>query len=258
MTTISRAVRTAFSLALAAGTATLTPAQDNGITAGFGRPTNTPIDLEALTTNVQHLGVAYLNGTVYVSSRGSAGITASPHSIYAIDAASGSLIADGQQTAGANATVWGFRDGDSDGTSLLFGGDGGVTVVDPTTLASGVSIGLSNTVMADNGPQTLASNPIAGPALAAIGNLRGVAYDPSGNGGNGSIWTGNFGTDILEIDLDGNILQQFANQPSPDDWSIYGLALDPVTGNLWCNAAPNQGDLAEIDTTSGTLTGRSV
>jgi hypothetical protein len=88
---------------------------------------------------------------------------------------------------------------------------------------------------------------------------RALAYDPNGNGGAGSIWTIDFGSALYEVDLAGNLLNRFPNQ---DSWSVYGLALDPDTGNLWahhrtscgtgCGAQPN---IWEIDTTTGRWTG---
>ena len=40
---------------------------------------------------------------------------------------------------------------------------------------------------------------IAGAGLAAIGNYRALTWDPDGNGGNGSFFTANFGSMLLEI-----------------------------------------------------------
>lgn len=204
--------------------------------AGLGAQVQV-IDAGAVTGDGLLLGVAALKGEIYVTGAGTT------PTVYVLDS-QGALVRTFPQLA---TSTFAWRDGATDGESLMFGWEAGIDVVD----AQGVPV---QTVQAANGPQTLSANPIAGPGLAAIGNYRAVAYDPTGNGGNGSIWTASFGSDLLEIDLDGNILQQF---PNTGGWSIYGLAWDPHMGVLLANSIPNAGDIGVIHPSSGTVTGIS-
>ena len=53
----------------------------------------------------------------------------------------------------------------------------------------------------------------------------------------------------------GNVLTQYPNQ----NWSIRGLALDPMTGNLWLQSSGgNRGDIVEVDLASGLETGKRI
>jgi len=201
-----------------------------------------PVDLDAQTGNNGHLGCVELGGAFYVSGRRLT--TTAPHQVYVVDGV-GTLINHYDQDPGTATSAWGYRDGATDCTSLMWGNEPGIFVTDPSTGA------LVNTVEAANGTQALAANPITGPGLAALGNYRALAFDPDGNGGNGSFWSGNFGSDLFEVDLDGNILTQHPN----GGYSLYGLVLDPVTGRLWGHSS--SGAIVEIDKSTGATTGRT-
>lgn len=190
-------------------------------------------DVSGPTSNALMLGVAHLDGRYYVSG-GNNG--PNPNTVFVFDEG-GNLERSFPQLS---TTTFGYRDGATDGGSVMFGCEDGIYVhaTDGTPIT---------TVMAASGPQTVAS-PIAGAGLAQLGIYRALAYNPAGNGGNGSFWTATFGSDLLECDLDGNVLTTLANNAG---WSIYGLAWDPYTGTLLANSVPNAGDIAQIDPATG-------
>jgi len=200
--------------------------------------------LDSVTGNSLHLGVAVHPGTgrTYVSATGPGG--ASPHLIYEFNGFGG-LLGFFQQPAIHHASAFGIRDMAHDGQSLIGGSELGISVFTPTGL-------LVNQVQAANGPQSI-TQPIGGAALAQLGTIRALAYDAQGNGGLGSMFVADFSSSILEIDLSGAILATIPN----GGWSAYGLALDPVTGNLWVSATSG-GEIGEIDRATGQLTGNTV
>lgn len=212
----------------------------------------TTVALDPITTNNGHLAVVEWQGRIFVTSRGVG--AAPPHLIYEFDA-TGALIGTYEQSAAANAgSVWGYRDGCVDpATGLIYWGyEGGVEVVDPSTLIPPGTPGVPLT-------------PVTTFANATVGTFRGMAWDPTGDGGAGSIWTANFGSPLYEVSATaagtagaaGTIITTFPLPLAPNDWSVYGLAYDGSTGFLWANSAPNAGPIAEIDTVNGVLTGRS-
>jgi hypothetical protein len=71
------------------------------------------------------------------------------------------------------------------------------------------------------------------------GRLSGLAFDPNGDGGQGSVFVGGIRSSdsIFEIRIsEGTIIREFSNH----GWACTGLALDPLTGNLWCNSESPQ------------------
>lgn len=227
-------------LLLAGSIGAQSPTADN---AGFGA-IYCDVALDVQTGNVLHFGVAVssVDGHVFVSAAGTFG--AAPHLLYEFDA-TGSLLRSHLQPAAQSTTALGMRDLEFDGQSILGGSEVGVSVCD-------TSGSLVNVVLAANGPQPIVQ-PIGGAALQQLGVLRAIAFDPAGNGGNGSLFVANFGSPILECALNGSILRTIPN----GGWQAYGLALDPATRNLWVNGN-NQGDLAEIDRQTGFFTGHTI
>ncbi len=139
------------------------------------------------------------------------------------------------QIAGAAGDAWGYRDGASDGEYVYFGWGGGVARHD-----------------LDGGNPTL----MFGPGICPGGTCRALAYDPTGDDGKGSFWVATWGSSLDEVDMAGNLLNSFP----VDGWSLYGLAYDDKTGNLWghsrtglCNGCV--AETIEIDTTTGLWTG---
>ena len=148
--------------------------------------------------------------------------------VFMFDAA-GNLTGSYDEIAGARTDPWGYRDGAFDGTHVYFGWGGGVARHD-----------------ADGSNGTL----MFGGANAPGGNYRALAYDPTGNSGAGSFWSASFGSDMVEVDLSGNVL---TNWPNNGQWSLYGLSFDDTDGNLWGHTTG--GEVIKIDTNTGLLTG---
>ncbi|MCH8807112.1 MAG: PEP-CTERM sorting domain-containing protein [Planctomycetes bacterium] len=148
--------------------------------------------------------------------------------VFLFDAA-GNLTGSYDEIAGARTDAWGYRDGAFDGTHVYFGWGGGVARHD-----------------ADGSNGTL----MFGGANAPGGNYRALAYDPTGNSGAGSFWSASFGSDMVEVDLSGNVL---TNWPNNGQWSLYGLSFDDTDGNLWGHTTG--GEVIKIDTSTGLLTG---
>ncbi len=236
-------------------------AQTGTLQASLDVNTPTNMGIPGGTGNIGALGVAYVETTaggreLHISARGSTDASGNynanpPHSVFVYDL-QGNLLRNYGQDPTSDATVWGYRDGASDHNwsdpAIFWGNDNGIYVMDSNGAAR-------TTYMAANGVQTLPANPIAGTAQAVLANCRAVAYDPNGDSGNGSWWTATFGSDLIECDKNGNILTQHIFNGS---WSLYGLAMDPITGMLWGNSSPNAGRLAEIDPATGQETGRTV
>lgn len=237
--TIALLVSTSVTAALAA------QVQNN---AGLGAIYRT-VQLDPLTGNNGHLGCAVRlsDGHIFVSARGVGG--SPPHKIYELSP-TGDLIGSFNQPSVHDTSLFGMRDLAVDDSGNLIGGsENGISVIDSHT---GAAIG---TIAARGGNQSV-NQPIRGAALAQLGCYRGLAFDSEGNGGAGSLWSANFNSSLIEFDLAGNILQSWP-VPGANPWSIYGIALDPITNRLLVNSAPNAGRISEIDPATGQLTGRS-
>lgn len=264
---------------------------------------NLVIDTEAATGGLQNLGVQYLGldpnfpgdpEIIVVSGAGNTGVVcaspagggaiapytpgatftanAAPHMMYAIDVATGAVIRAWCQATTNQTSAWGHRDLATDwlpasgggplAQNLIFGGD-------ETGLYCYDRMGnlVANPILfSANGPiAATATYPLFTGGVAPNGNPRALAYDPWGNGGNGSFFTASFGSDMIEFDINGN--QLGAPYPNASGWSLYGLALDRDRTEfaisqgqniaiLWGSTSPNAGDLVEIivDRTAGTAT----
>lgn len=246
---LARFTAAAAVLALAVGAQTGTPQ----LVLDVNTPTN--LGIAGALGNRFALGIAHVAGRLHVSAFGSVDssgnwVSSAPNSVYVLDLG-GNLVTQYGQDPVANASGLGYRDGATDrdpaGPTVFWGNDAGIFARDGNGDPK-------NTYLAANGIRTLTSNPIVGIGIG-LGVHRAVAYDPNGDGGNGSWWTADFASDLHEIDAAGNVL---TTHPWDGCWSIFGLAMDPMTGNLWANAAPNNGDLVEIDPASGVQTGRRI
>ena len=165
-------------------------------------------------------GVAVVGGTFYITNN------ANPPTVTVVD--------NGQFTRSFGtplAPTTGTLDLDTDGTVIFAASASGVIVFDTNGGTSGL------TIAATNGPQSLGTNPIP----VTIPDLHAVAFDPNGNGGNGSLFIGSKNQPmnlsvtntlpIVEIDLSGTVLKTY---PNANVWDAAGLTRDPMTGNLWC------------------------
>jgi hypothetical protein len=147
---------------------------------------------------------------------------------------SGEVIRTYPQIAGAATDSFGYRDGASDGTYVYFGWGSGVARHN----ADG------------SGGMLLISGPTPGTGIT----WRALAYDPTGDNGNGSLWTQSFNSGLVESDLSGNLLNQFPNNGT----SLYGLTYDDATGMLWGHGQAAEGtsaEMQEIDPNTGLPTG---
>ena len=234
-------------LAIALAAASLTAQKDSA--AGYGRHFIPTFNNETGANNLM-LGVQELGGKLYCTGRGNGAITVAPHTVIIRDFA-GKMT--GSFSQGTNSTgAWGYRDGATDGKSLMFGWEGGINVMDTAGT-------LVTSVVAKLGAQVIV-NPIKSKGITTT--HRGMCYDPEGNGGKGSILVGNFASNLEEIALDGTLLRTLATtlNTGADVWSVYGLALDTsgATKTFWANAAPNAGDLVEYKWSDGKATGNRI
>ncbi len=185
------------------------------------------LDASTPTGEAQLLGVEYAGGYFWATG---AGNDADPNYIYKLDTA-GNLIASYEQNA--EYTGWGLRDLAYDGTYLYAGNETYFVQIDPAT---GVQTNLFTFTAAEFGGVTC---------------IRALAYVP-GSG----FYTKSFSSDIVRFDAAGNVLEVI---DSPGADAAYGMAYNPVSGNLWC--FDQSGDPAttfiEIDPSTGTLTGNS-
>ena len=145
--------------------------------------------------------------------------------VWLFDAA-GNMTGSYDQIAGAAGDDWGYRDGAGDGTYVYFGWAGGVARHD---------------VDGSNGQLLFTGVPPGG-------TWRALAYDPTGDNGNGSLWSACWGSELVEVTLSGTVLTSYPCWVTPA-WSLYGLAYDNVDGNLW--AHHTGGDVLKIDTSTG-------
>ena len=149
-----------------------------------------------------------------------------PNDVWLFDPA-GVLQGSYDQIAGAGSDAWGYRDGACDSMMYVYFGWGG---------------GVARHSMADGSGGTLMFT-----GSPPGGTWRAMAYDPTGDNGNGSLWSASFSSVLVEVDLSGNQLTSFP----VGAWSLYGLAYDNVDGNLWGH--DNLGAVIKIDTTTGAI-----
>lgn len=147
----------------------------------------------------------------------------------------------------------GFHDGASDGLNLFWGSDQGIYIVDK----NGLSV---QSLRARSGSIQIPGGVIAGNFLANVDVARALAFDPRGNGGDGSFWVGDLGVPICEIDTAGNVIRV---RPAVDDNSI-GFALDPVSleagslSRMWITSNTDARAIVEYNLNTGVTTGVSI
>lgn len=83
--------------------------------------------------------------------------------------------------------------------------------------------------------QFVPSEDFTGPSALSSGVSRGLAFDPLGDNGNGSMYVDNFGSVIYEIRKNGSVIRSFAVPSSGSTYVLgqYGLAIDIVNRRLW-------------------------
>ncbi|HRX87546.1 MAG TPA: hypothetical protein P5572_21175, partial [Phycisphaerae bacterium] len=163
------------------------------------------------------------------------GTSARDNQVFVFDE-TGRFVRQFPQIEPARSDSFGYRDGATDGTYVYFGWGDGVA---------------RHNLDGSGGVQI-----IFGPVPGTGAVWRALAYDPTGDGGNGSLWTESFNSDLVETDLQGNLLHQFPNNGAV----LYGLAYDETTGKLWGHhqsSPTGSAAVVEIDPETGTMTGVS-
>jgi hypothetical protein len=179
---------------------------------------------------VPALAVQAFAQTYWVSARGD--IATGIHQIHQVDSNGVWTGVSIDQVNAAQASTWGYRDGASDRQGhVYFGWEDGVARHDNDG-SGGVQI-------------------ITGGVPGGLGTWHGLAFDPTGDGGAGSLWAMNFANrTLVEVDLSGNLLNSYPN--ISDD--VYGLAYDDSDGNLWAHLQGTftgfAGDVIKINITT--------
>ena len=164
---------------------------------------------------------AHAQPTFWVSTRG-----AGPHHIDEFNEDGSGTGNAFDQVAGAQASAWGYRDGMADRNGHLYWGwDGGVAM---------------HLMDGSGGTQI-----ISGSAPGGVGTYRAMAYDPSGDRGNGSFWVQSFTTGMCEVTMTGDLIRSWPNNGTV----VYGFAFDDFDSNVW--AHEGLGDVVKIDVTTG-------
>jgi len=178
--------------------------------AQLGRPNGLRVDATAAAGAAFNgmLGVQVVGNRYFVSGRRDVASAANPHMLWEFDSA-GLLVANYNQPAATASSAWGIRDMAYDGQYIWGGLEGNVMYAfDPATNAY-----VTNTITVGAGPTV----------------IRALAYNPNGNGGQGSFWTGNFTSAIYEFSRTGAILRSLAHPFG----NIYGAAYDPGADTIW-------------------------
>ena len=190
------------------------------------------------------LGVARdVNGHYWVSARRAPRLPlTNPHMLYELDS-SGRFVGGYPQPSSVNdKSAWGLRDLAYDGARYLYGGYEGGRVL------------AFDTVTKVFDP----SQDFIVPADLTFSVLRALAYDPSGDGGNGSMWAANFSSDHAEFSRNGTLLRVIPNMQR----GTYGAAFDPVQRTVWWfgQEDPARADIGvtatEMDVATGLPTGK--
>jgi hypothetical protein len=182
------------------------------VPAQLGLPNGLRVDAQTAAGPLFNgmLGVQVVGNRYFVSGRRDA--AANPHKLFEFDAV-GALVANYNQPAATATSAWGVRDMAYDGQYIWGGLEGNVLhAFDPVTNAY-----VANTITVG-----------AGPTL-----IRALAYNPNGNGGQGSFWTGNFNANIYEFSRTGTILRTIPNPAAGPFGAVYGAAYDPGSDTVW-------------------------
>jgi hypothetical protein len=155
---------------------------------------------------------AMAGDTVWYSARGANAVP--PHRIHEFDADGVYTGTSIDEVADAQTSAWGYRDGASDETSLFFGWE--------TGLAQHNADGTGGVEICPAGAPT-------------VGTWRALAFDPTGDGGSGSFWVGDFADGIVEVARDNCAQLTLLPNSTTNPWSVYGLAYNAATDSLWAH-----------------------
>ena len=141
-------------------------------------------DLQLQTDNNGHIGIQYVPSLdIYCSSSRGVG-EIPPHLLYKLDNM-GRVIGQVEQIPEADSDPWGYRDLACDGRFLYGGWEGGVA---------------RHRLDGTGGELFISGAP---PGIRA---WSGLAYDPSGDDGNGSLWVSDFSRELIEVSMSGTLL----------------------------------------------------
>lgn len=167
------------------------------------------------------------------------------HVLVELDAA-GNFVTVHQQPAAVDAaSAWGIRDLAYDGQRLLYGGSELDRIVAFDTVSRAWD----------------PSRDVPVPAGLTFGTMRALAFDPQGDGGNGSLWTASWDSEHVELSLQGAVLRRVPNlQPE-----TFGAAYDPIRRTVWwfgqagsARGVDTHVVATEMETTGATPTGQRV
>lgn len=165
----------------------------------------------------------------------------SPHMLFELDAG-GAFLAGYPQPQATATSRFGMRDLAFDGSRYLYGGCEADRIFAFDTIAHAFA----------------PAHDVAVPAGLTFGTMRALAFDPSGNGGQGSLWVGNWSSEHAELDLAGNLLRRVPNVQRES----FGAAYDPQRHTVWWfgQVGSTIGNLVhvvatEMSTASGNPTG---
>jgi len=187
-------------------------------------------DIEALTGDNLMLGSEFMNGSFWLT--GAAGdASAPPNYLYEVSA-DGTTVLNTFDQAGTAASDWGYRDLAHDGTYLYAGCSNHFYQIDPS----------DGSVVAD-----------ITHSLGVV--IRALAYDAA----NGTFYTGDFSSDIIEFSFDGSAVTQ-VHSFNLGLGGKYGMAWDSYSEGgpfLWVNNQDNGTEVVQVDPETAALTGVS-
>lgn len=165
----------------------------------------------------------------------------SPHMLFELDP-SGAVVSSHPQPIATATSRWGIRDLAYDGSRWLYGGCEADRIFAFDTLSRAWT----------------PTHDITVPAGLTFGTMRALAFDPTGDGGRGSLWCGSWSSEHVELSLTGSALRRLANvQPE-----TFGAALDPVRRSVWwfgqtgsSRGANTRVVATELDLATGLATG---
>lgn len=124
-----------------------------------------------------------------------------------------------------------------------------------TTDGTDIYIGTASTSIYKINPAT---KTLTSTISTSVANCRYLTYDPTLNGNAGGFWTGQYGSAITAVDMNGNTLSSIAAS-THGLTGIYGLAYDGYSAGgpyLWANDQGNgEADLVQINIATGMQTG---
>jgi hypothetical protein len=206
-------------------------------------------------------GVVWIDGLLYVSGtnggQGPGGTSPdADHQIYVVDPETTTLLGSFSIPEPHQSSVHGALGLDKDCVgNILAAGAEGVAVFDTAgnqvDTISGVCTDGSHSHAADGEEIELPKDGNGDPVVHSNAPIEycGVAYDPEGDGGIGSLWVAECDPiddaipSVYELRImDGAVVREFPNE----GYTTNGIVFDPLNGNLWTNSGNPLG-LMELD-----------